>query len=356
MDEVIPNVGRCLIWKSIRQRQRQDGGGVSKRQLLSVVTSMDNYTSPSPQDGTIPPLFPRSNTSSTTLYFDAVPSMNPLFNRPRAQSRSSSPERGIKSISAPILIDSVQNPKSIHINGHTNMGDGEDDKTTLRAGGSTHGDLEFASNAPRQTSPVELKTENPVGMSRYDGDHSFPHDPASPSSRNRSLSRSEDHHGGATEERSLRSIPVMYNNAVPTGEDGISHYSQTDVSRKASVKKSPAKLIKRRNTKDKQTEYLVNGHSLKGEGSGSRRSFSRASQRSFRSSRGPVFDMVTAPPNATLDDAGGAFGTGAVMAAPENEVEEELRSEFQDRLKKAETSLTKKQTIKIHKEERALMR
>jgi len=120
------------------------------------------------------------------------------------------------------------------------------------------------------------------------------------------------------------------------------------------VKRSPSKLVKRRSTKGKQTQYLVNGHSAHGEGSWNRRSVSRTSQPSYRSSRGPVFDMVTAPPDATANDAGGAFAAGAVMATSENEVEEELRSEFHERLTVAERSLTRKQTLKIQKEELAV--
>lgn len=314
---------------------------------------MENiYTTPSPDGGTTSPPFARSNTSSTTLYFDAMPSMSSLFSKPRVQSRSSSPQRGIKSIiSAPIPTDPVQNSRPIHINGHTNMGDGEDDKTTLTAAGSTHGDHQPASDAPKQPSPLKVKTDGVVGMSRH-ANHSPTRDAPSPSSSHkRSLSRSEDHHGGVTDERSLRSVPVVYTNLVPEREELLNNRSQTDVSRKVSVKRSPSKLVKRRSTKGKQTEYLVNGHSLKGEG----RSVSRNSQRSFRSSRGPVFDMVTVPPNATVSDAGGAFGTGAVMAAPETEVEDELRSELQERLTTAELSLTKKQTSKIHKEECTLV-
>lgn len=310
---------------------------------------MDNYTTSSPQEGTFHPPFTRSNTSSTTLYFEAMPSLGSLFNKPRVQSRSSSPERGIKSaINAPVPTDPVQNQRPIPINGHTNMGYGQGDKATLKAGGSTHGDDGPTSDAPQQSSPVKVKAGGAVGISRQ-GNDSPAHDAPSPSSSHkRSLSRSDDRHGGATDEKSLRSLPIVYQNTIPEGEDFVSNRSQTGVSQKVSIKRSPSKLVKRRSTKGKQAEHLVNG--------GSRRSVSRTSQRSFRSSRGPVFDMVTAPPNATLSDAGGAFGTGAVMAAPENEVEEELQSEFQERLTTAERSLTKKQTTKIHKEECAFIR
>lgn len=320
---------------------------------------MDGYTTSPPQDGTTPPLFNRPNASSTTLYFDAMPSMSSLFKLPHVQNRSNSPERGIKSsISAPMPTDPVQNSQSVHINGNTNMGDGEDDKTTLGAGGSTHADHILASDAPLQYSPpVMVKTETTVGTSRR-GNDSPANDLSSrpSSSHNRSLSRSEDHHGGATDERSLRSVPVVYTNTIPQGEEAVSNRSQTDVSRKVSVKRTPSKLVKRRSTKGKQAEYLVGGHNLKGEGSASRRSVSRTSQRSFRSSRGPVFDMVTIPQNATLDDAGGAFGAGAVMAAPEHEVEDQLQTEFDERSARAELALTKKQSTKIHKEECASTR
>lgn len=316
----------------------------------------DISTTSSLQDGTIHPPFSRSSTSTTTPYFDAMPSMSSLFNGPRVQSRSSSPERGIKSIiSAPTAKDPVQ---PIHISGHTNMGEGEDDKTTLKAGGSTRGDDGPASGAPQQSSPPNVKTETVVGISRHATDSPAPaHDGSPPVFFNkRSLSRSEDHNGGATDERSLRSVPVVYNeNTIPEREDLVSKYSQSDVSRRVTMKRSPSKLVKRRSTKGKQTEYLANGHSLKGEAGASRRSVSRTSQRSFRSSRGPVFDMVTVPQNTTANDAGGAFGTGAVMAAPENEVEDELRDELQERLTIAERALTRKQTLKIHKEECMLM-
>jgi hypothetical protein len=115
---------------------------------------------------------------------------------------------------------------------------------------------------------------------------------------------------------------------IPEGEDVVSSPSQADVSWKAGVKRSPSKLVKRRGTKGKQTENLANG-STKGNGSETRRSASRTSQRSFRSGRGPVFDMVTAPPNATIADAGGRVWGWCVMAAPEGEVEDELQSGFQ---------------------------
>lgn len=300
------------------------------------------------QDGQTPPLFARSNTSSTSLYFDAMPSLSSIFNRPRGQSRPSSPERGIKPIiSAPIPTNSAQNAKVILISGNTNIGDGEDDKTTLRAGGSMHGDGVLASGFPQPSFPVT--TEGTVEMDRHGNDSAY--DVSSPASaRKRSLSRSEDH-GGATDETSLRSVPVVYTNMSPEGEDLTSaNPSQVDVSPKVSVKRSPSKLVKRRSTKGKQTESLPNG-SRKGDGIESKRSPSRASQRSFRSNRGPVFDMVTAPPTATISDAGGAFGTGAVMAAPENEIEDELQSGFQERVTIAESALTRKQTIKIQKEE-----
>lgn len=305
---------------------------------------MDIYTISSPQDSTTPP---RSNTSTTTLYFDAMPSMSSIFN-PHVRDRSNSPgQRGIKSvISAPIPITKL--------NGHTNMGDGEDDKTTLRAGGPSHADGGPASETPQDSSPVKVKTETAIGMSRH-GNDSPVHD-LSPhsSSHRRSLSRSEDPYGDATDGRSLRSVPVVYADTVPGGESWENNRSLPNISQKVTVKRTPSKLVKRRSSKNKRTEYLVNGHSVKGEGSVGRRSVSRNSQRSFRSSRGPVFEMVTAPPNATVNDAGGAFGAGAVMAAPENEVEEELRSEFQERLTTAERSLTRKQTVKIQREERAL--
>lgn len=305
-----------------------------------------------PQDGPASPTFTRSNSSSTTLYFDAMPSMSSPFNKPRVQSRSSSPDRGLKSIiSAPIPTDSAHNLKTMPINGDTNTADGEDDKDTLKAGGSTHADEHPASDATQPSSPVG--TGGAVEMSRYGNDSAY--DVSSPSSPpRRSLSRSEDH-GDVTDGTSLRSVPVVYTNMVPDGGDLASNLSQTDVSRKASVKRSPSKLVKRRSTKGKQTENLSNGHNGRGEGSGSRRSASRASQRSFRSSRGPVFDMITAPPNATIYDAGGAFSTGAVMAAPENEIEDELRSGLQERITIAECSLTRKQTLKIHKEECAFV-
>ncbi|KAF9647861.1 hypothetical protein BDM02DRAFT_3116328 [Thelephora ganbajun] len=303
-----------------------------------------------PQDGSIPPPFTRSNTSSTSLYFDAMPSLSSIFNRPRGQSRSSSPERGIKpAISAPVPIDPPQNPKAILINGDTNIGDGEDDKNTLRAGGSTHGGGVPVSESSRQSSLA--KTEGAVEMDRHGNDSTY--DVSSPAStRKRSLSRSEEH-GGATDETSLRSIPVLYTNMIPEGEDLAGSPSQADASRKVSMKRGPSKLVKRRGTKSKQTENFVND-SIRGDGSETKRSASRTSQRSFRSSRGPVFDMVTAPPNATISDAGGAFGTGAAMAAPENEVEDELQSGFQERVTIAESSLTRKQTIKIQKEELAV--
>ena len=304
-----------------------------------------------PQGGPFPPPFIRSNTSSTSLYFDAMPSMSSIFNKPRGQSRSSSPERGFKPIiSAPIPTNPAQNSKSILINGHTTIGEGEDDKTTLRAGGSMHGDGVLASESPRQSSPV--RTEPVAEMSRQNGDDSG-YDVSSPASAHkRSLSRSEDHgeHGGATDDTSIRSVPVLYTNMIPEGDDVVSSPSQADVSRKVSVKRSPSKLVKRRGTKGKQTEYLANG-GIRGDGFETRRSASRTSQRSFRSGRGPVFDMVTAPPNATITDVGGAFGSGAVMAAPENEIEDEVRSGFQERVTIAESALTKRQTIKIQKEE-----
>ena len=327
----------------------------------SVMAQTEATLSP-PQDGLNSPPFTRSNTSSTTLYFDAMPSVTSLFNKPRVQSRSSSPERGIKSlISAPIPTDSVvQTSKPIHINGHPNMAyyGGEDDKDTLRAPASpTHVDQQVepvpaSETSPQDSSPVR-SSEGAVEMSRHGNESSATtgYDVSSPSSaRKRSLSRSEDQHGGggATDEASLRSVPVLYTNMVPEGElDGVSaNPSQTDVSRRVRVKRSPSKLVKRRGTKSKQTEYLANG----GE---SRRSASRTSQRSFRSSRGPVFDMVTAPPNATLNDVGGAFRTGAAMAAPESEVEDELRSGLHERITIAESALTEKQAKRIHKEERA---
>ena len=295
-----------------------------------------------PQDGPSPPPFNRSNTS---LYFDAMPSMSSIFNRPRGQSRSSSPERPIKQIiSAPIPIDSAQISKPMAINGHTNIGGKvEDDENTLRAGGSMHGGGVLPSESPRQF-PYAIKTDGTVGENAHGNESAY--DVSSPASgRKRSFSHSEDH-GGATDDTSIRSVPVLYTNMVPEGEGLTSNHSQQDVSRKVSVKRSPSKLVKRRGTKGKQTETLVYGG-----GSDAKRSASRNSQRSFRSGRGPVFDMVTAPPNAAISDTGGAFGTGAVMAAPENEIEDELQSGLQERVTIAESALTRKQTTKIQKEE-----
>ena len=313
-----------------------------------------------PQDGPVSPPFTRSNSSTTSLYFDAMPSMNSIFTRPRAsQSRSSSPERPFKpTISAPIPTDTVHNLQAIFINGDSNTGDGEDDKTTLRAGGgdSAHGGGDItvlASGRPPQQLPPPVQTESE--MSRYGYGNGSSYDVSSPTSvRKRSLSHSEER-GEGTDEASLRSVPVLYANVIHEGEDSmVSNPSQADVSRKVSVKRSPSKLVKRRSTrsttKGKQTENLASG-SMRGNGIETRRSPSRTSQRSFRSSRGPVFDMVTAPPNATIGDAGGAFGTGAVMAAPEHEVEDELQSGFQERVTIAESALTRKQTIRIQKEE-----
>ena len=297
------------------------------------------------QDGPVPPPFARPNTSSTSLYFDAMPSVSSLFGRPRGQSRSSSPERGIKqNISAPVPTDPAQNPHhATLINGVTNIGDGEDDKHTLRADGTTHGDgLLLASERPRQSTPIQV--EGAAEMSRQASVSVY--DVSSPASaRKRSLSRSEDH-GGGTDETSIRSVPVVYTNMVAEGEDPASSSSPGEVGRKVSVKRSPSKLVKRRSTKGKRTENLASGSTR-----GNVRSASRSSQRSFRSSRGPVFDMVTVPPNASIKDAGGAFGTGAVMAAPENDIEDELQSGFQERVTIAESALTRKQTIKIQKEE-----
>lgn len=301
-----------------------------------------------PQDGPFPPPFIRTNTSSTSLYFDAMPSMSSIFNKPRGQSRSSSPERAIKPvISAPIPANATQNPKAVAINGDTTIGEGEDDKNTLRAGGSMHVDGVAPPELPKHSPPI--KTEGSDEMSPNGNDSA--NDVSSPASaRKRSLSRSEDH-GGATDETSIRSIPVLYTNMVPGSGDLASDPSQPDVSRKVSLmKRSPSKLVKRRGTKGKQTENLANG-STRGDGSETKRSASRTSQRSFRSSRGPVFDMVTVPPRATISDAGGAFATGAVMAAPEGEVQEELQSGLQERATLAETALTRKQTVKIQKEE-----
>jgi len=300
----------------------------------------------SPQVGPLPP----SNNSSTSLYFDAMPSLSSIFNGPRGQSRSSSPERGIKStISPPIPTDPAQNPKPILLNGDTNIGDGGDDKNTLRAGGSAYGDGTLTSE-PLQQSPPPVKSRGLVGveMSRNGSESGF--DVSSPGStaRRRSLSRSEEH-GGNTDDASLRSLPVVHTNAVHEGgEVGSNNPSQVDVSRKVSLGRTPSKLVKRRSTKGKQTEYLVNGSGT------TRRSASRTSQRSFRSNRGPVFDMVTAPPNATISNAGGAFGGGAVMAAPENEIEDELQSGFHERAATAQSALTDKQVIKIQKEELAV--
>ena len=305
------------------------------------------------QDGPAPPPFSRPNNSSTSLYFDAMPSMSSIFSRPRGQSRSSSPERAFKpTISAPIPTDPVHNSRAIFINGHTNIVDGEDDKTTLRAGGSAHGDGLLDSEPPQPL--PSLQTESVVEMSRYGNGSAY--DVSSPASaRKRSLSYSEEH-GGETDEASLRSVPVLYThtNMIHGNGDLVSSPSQADVSRKVSVKRSPSKLVKRRSTKSKRTESLANG-SVRGGGNETRRSASRTSQRSFRSSRGPVFDMVTAPPNATISDAGGAFGTGAVMAAPGQEVDDELQSGFQERVTIAESALTRKQTVKIQKEECTLM-
>jgi len=306
------------------------------------------YTT-APQDGrpTSPP-FSSSNPSSTSLYFDSMPSMSSLFSRPRARSRSSSSERGIKqNISAPIPTDPAQNPHPILINGDTSIGDGEDDKNTLRADDSTHGEaVLLASGLPRQSYP--LQAESAAEMSRQASGSMY--DVSSPASaRKRSLSRSEEH-GGGTDETSLRSVPVLYTNMIPEGEDPASSSSPAELPRKVSVKRSPSKLVKRRSTKGKRTENLANGSTR-----GNVRSTSRSSQRSFRSSRGPVFDMVTVPPNASIGDAGGAFGTGAVMAAPEHDIEDELQSGFQERVTIAESALTRKQTIKIQKEECTLM-
>ena len=314
--------------------------------VFSPIMSMAHDTAV-PQDGPFLPPFTRSNTSSTSLYFDAMPSLSSIFNKPRGQSRSSSPERGFKPVISPPI---PENSKGILINGNTNIGEGEDDKTTLRAGGSMHGDGVLASGFPRQSSPVRI--EGVVETSRQYGNDSA-YDVSSPASAHkRSLSRSEDH-GGATDETSIRSVPVLYTNMIPEGDGAASSPSQADVSQKVTVKRSPSKLVKRRGTKGKRTENLANGGS-KGDAFESRRSGSRTSQRSFRSGRGPVFDMVTAPPNAAVTDAGGAFGAGAVMAAPEGEVEEELQSGFQERVTIAEGALTRKQTVKIQKEERTL--
>jgi len=206
------------------------------------------------------------------------------------------------------------------------------------------GPLTFA--PPQQFPP---KRAEAVDMNR-NGNNSSVYDVSSPAStRKRSLSRSEEH-GGTNDDASLRSVPVLYTNMVPEGEDMVSNPSQVDVSRKVSLKRSPSKLVKRRSTKGKQPEGPASG-SVRGNGVETKRSASRSSQRSFRSIRGPVFEMVTAPPNATINDAGGAFGTGAVMAAPENEVEDELQSGFQERVTIAESALTRRQTIKIQKEE-----
>lgn len=306
-----------------------------------------------PQDGPVPPPFARSNTSSTPLlYFDAMPSMSSLFSRPRGQSRSSSPERGIKPIiSAPIPTDPAQHALDTLINGDTDLGDGEDDKNTLRADETAHGGggPALLASEPSQQ-PSFTQTEGTTETSRY-GNGSLYDVSDPPSVRKRSLSRSEDH-GGGTDETSIRSIPVQYTNGVPGGGNPVfANPSQTDLSRKVSVKRTPSKLVKRRSTKGKQTENLASG-STKGNGGETKRSASRSSQRSFRSSRGPVFDMVTVPPNASIGDAGGAFGTGAVMAARESEVEDELQSGFHERVTIAESALTKRQTIKIKKEER----
>jgi hypothetical protein len=125
--------------------------------FVSPIISMAHDTTV-PQDGPFPPPFARSNTSSTSLYFDAMPSMSSIFNKPRGQSRSSSPDRGFKPfISAPIPADPRRTQRPSLINGNTNIGEGEDDKTTLKASGSTHGDGVLASESPQQLSPV--KTE-----------------------------------------------------------------------------------------------------------------------------------------------------------------------------------------------------
>jgi len=345
----LPVLDRRKVPRGQKKASFQSGNLLSFS-LPALIVSMALDITP-PQDGPVPPPFARSNTSSTSLYFDAMPSMSSIFNKPRGQSRSSSPERGIKHIiSAPIPTDSAQTPNAVLINGDTNIGEGEDDKTTLRAGGSMHGNGLLASGSPQQFSPVGVG--GMVGIDRHGNDSVY--DVSSPAStRKRSLSRSEEH-GGATDETSIRSIPVLYTNMVPEGEDMVSNPSQPNVSRKVGVKRTPSKLLKRRGTKGKRTENLANG-SVKGYGAHTKRSASQTSQRSFRSSRGPVFDMVTVPPNATVSDAGGAFGTGAVMAASENEVEDELQSGFQERVTIAESALTRKQTIKIEKEECTLM-
>ena len=359
-DVIYRELGRRLIGESIDGRDDKLGKApLSKCQLahinvcpfcLSSASPIMDLDAASPQNGLFAPPFIRSNASSSSLYFDAMPSMSSMFNKPRGHSRSSSPEQGTKPvISAAVPTDSGHNTKAIHMNGDTNSGEGEDDKTTLRAGGSVHGNGGLASEPPQHFPPVN--TNGVVEMNRPGNDSVY--DISSPTStRKRSLSRSEDH-GGATDETSLRSVPVLYTNMVPEGEDAAGNLSQPDVSQKVSVKRSPSKLVKRRNTRGKQTENLANG-SARGDGPEARRSASRASQRSFRSSRGPVFDMVTAPPHATITDAGGAFSTGAVMSAPENDVEDELRTGFQERTTIAESSLTRKQTVKIQKEESAL--
>ena len=317
---------------------------------FTLGSSMSVNATFSPQDGQTSPPFTRTNTSSTTLYFDAMPSMSSLFNKPRVQSRPSSPERGIKTpISAPIPTDSVPNSNPPPINGDTNTGEVvEDDKTTLRAGGSTHGDNEIVYETTQLSSPVRTELGAPE-MSRHGNDSAYDVTSAV-STRQRSSSHSEENHGTATDDMSLHCVPVVYANPSPEGEDVTSNRSQTDVSRKVSAKRTPSKLVKRRSTKGKQTEYLANGN-VRGGGNASRRSTSQASQRSFRSSRGPIFDMVTVPPNATIENAGGAFGSGAVMAAPESEVEDEFRAGLLERATIAESNLTKKQTIRIHKEE-----
>ena len=318
---------------------------------------MDLDTAVPPQrDGLIPS---QPNTSSASLYFDAMPSMSSIFSKPRAQSRSSSPERGTRPIiSAPIPIDPMQNSKAILINGGTHIGDGEDDKTTLRADHSTH--LGGIEPPPPQRLLPPVQTEGVVDVNRHGNDSAY--DLSTPASvHKRSPSRSDERGGGGggTDETSIRSVPVVYTNMVPEGEDPpVGNHSQVDVSRKVSMKRSPSKLVKRRGTgKGKQTENLATNGSVRGNnGTETRRSASRTSQRSFRSGRGPVFEMVTAPPNASMADVGGAFGTGAVMAAPEHEIEDELQSGFQERVTIAESGLTRRQTVKIKKEERTLAR
>lgn len=142
------------------------------------------------------------------------------------------------------------------------------------------------------------------------------------SAHKRSLSHSEEY-VGAADKMSLHSVPILYTNMVPEGEDIVSNPSQVKMSWKISLKRSPSKLSKHRGTKGKQTENLANG-SIRGDRSKPRRSGSRTSQCSVRSDQGPVFEMVTTLSHATITDAGGAFGIGAIMAAPKGKIKDKL--------------------------------